>query len=144
MPLASSALQPFIGRETELQEITGLLANPACRMLTLIGPGGIGKTRLALEAARQISVPDGIHVVLCQPLTSPDFMVSTIAEVLGIQFSGGTDPKHQLLDYLQDKTMLLVMDNLEHLLDGVTLFSEILAAAPEVRLLITSRERLNL
>src|SRR5262245_58737734 len=98
---------PFVGRQDELDQITRLLADPACRLLTLVGPGGIGKTRLALEAARLNSdaFADGVYLVLFQPLTSPDFMVSAIAEAVGFQFYPGGDSIRQLLDYLRDKMM---------------------------------------
>jgi predicted ATPase/DNA-binding CsgD family transcriptional regulator len=130
-----------VGRSSELSRFAELLADPACRLLTLVGPGGIGKTRLAIEAARQF--PNAQFVPL-QPLTSPDFIVSAIAEAVGFQFYSGADPKQQLLDFLHDKAWLLLLDNFEHLLDGATLLSNMLAAAPKIRLLVTSRERLRL
>jgi predicted ATPase/DNA-binding CsgD family transcriptional regulator len=133
----------FVGRSRELAEIATLLSDPTCRLLTLVGPGGIGKTRLALEVARQLPT-DSARFVELQPLTSPDFLVSAIAEALGFQFYKGNNPKRQLLDYLCEQTWLLVLDNFEHLLDGASLLSEILIAAPAIRLLVTSRERLNL
>lgn len=137
----STVMTSFVGRAEELSSIAVLLADPNCRLLTLVGPGGIGKTRLALEAARPFS---STHFVSLQPLTSPDFVVSAIADTIGLQFYSGADPKQQLLDYLREKSGLLVLDNFEHLLDGATLLSEMLAAASEIRLLVTSRERLNL
>ncbi|MEO8394156.1 MAG: hypothetical protein ABI700_14295, partial [Chloroflexota bacterium] len=133
----------FVGRAEELTEIATLLGLPDCRLLTLAGPGGMGKTRLAIEAARRLPFPT-VHIIPLQPLNSPDFLVSTIADVTGFQFYSGTDSKRQLLDYLQDKHWLLVLDNFEHLLEGVTLLTDILQAAPDVKLLVTSRERLNL
>jgi predicted ATPase len=139
-----SVLTPFVGRENELTEIASLLTDSACRLLTLTGPGGIGKTRLAIEAAKGMFCPDGVYFVPLQPLTSPDFMVSTIADALGFQFYSGVDPRQQLLNYLREKSLLLVLDNMEHLLDDITLLSDMLAAAPRVSLLATSRERLNL
>ncbi len=150
---------PFIGRENELAEIARLLDDPACRLLTLVGPGGIGKTRLAIEAARILvgavgtrravsapkpPFPNGLHFVPLQPLTSPDFIISTIAEAIHLQFYPGSEPKPQLLNYLREKALLLLLDNFEHLLDGVGLVSEMLAYAPRVKMLTTSRERLNL
>jgi predicted ATPase/DNA-binding CsgD family transcriptional regulator len=132
---------PFVGRENELRRISELMSDPACRLLTLVGPGGIGKTRLANHAAQHFP---NAHFVPLQPLTSPDFMLTAIANALHVQFYPGGDPKQQLLDYLREKAWLLVLDNFEHLLEGAAFLSEILAYAPRLRMLITSRERLNL
>ena len=134
----------FVGRDRELAEITLLLTSPSCRLLTLVGPGGIGKTRLALETARQLKFANGVHFVALQPLSSPDFILSAIAEAVGFLFDRGSNPKQQLLGYFRDKSVLLILDNLEHLLDGIPLVTEMLAAAPGLRILATSRERLNL
>src|SRR5688572_27353964 len=109
---------PFIGRSDELTELAALFADPACRLLTLLGPGGIGKTRLALEAAQQISAPDGVYFAALQHLESPHFIVSALAEALDFQFFQAGDSQQQLLDYLREKSLLLVLDNFEHLLDG--------------------------
>jgi len=143
-PNLPSQPTPFIGREDELAEIANLLGMPACRLLTLVGPGGIGKTRLAIEAVRPIILPDGVHFVPLQPLNSPDFIVSTIADALNFTFYGEQDPKTQLLHYLREKHLLLVLDNFEHLLGGVDLLPEVLEQSPGVKLLVTSRERLRL
>ncbi len=136
----------FVGRADELREIATLLDDPVCRLLTLLGPGGIGKSRLALELADRVAAhyEDGVHVVALQPLTSPEDMVSTIWEHVGYQHFSGGDPKAALFAFLNGKTMLLMMDNLEHVLSGVDLLSQLLAAAPGVTLLTTSRERLKL
>jgi predicted ATPase/DNA-binding CsgD family transcriptional regulator len=147
---------PFVGRERELNELAHLFHEPSLRLMTILGPGGMGKSRLALEAAAMIGgahghaprrvnlFPDGIYFVALASLSSPDFMVSTIAEALGNPFYGAADPRQQLLDHLRSKTLLLVMDNFEHVLDGATLLSDMLAAAPGVKIIATSRERLNL
>lgn len=136
---------PFIGRADDIHAITQRLADPTCRLLTLVGPGGIGKTRLAIEVANtQLEIyRDSIYFVPLQSIASPDFIVSTIAAAVGLQFYAG-DPQQQLLDYFREKHLLLLLDNFEHLLDGTDLLSDMLAYAPQLKLLITSRERLNL
>ena len=137
---------PFFGREKELLQIISLLGDPTCRLVTLVGPGGIGKTRLAIEAARQYgdTYQRDVYFVSLQPLTSPDLILPAVAAALSFQFFPGSEPKQQLLDFLRDKSQLLVMDNFEHLLDGVDLLADILQAAPAVKCLVTSRERLNI
>lgn len=139
---------PFVGRKKELAEVDRLLGDPTCRLLTLLGPGGIGKTRLALQAALQIPrkdvFPNGVWFVPLAPLASADFLVSTIAGALRFPFRGDADPKEQLVDYLREKEMLLLLDNFEHLLEGADFLAEMLSSVAGVKLLITSRERLNL
>jgi predicted ATPase/DNA-binding SARP family transcriptional activator len=137
---------PFIGRERELAEIAALLSDPDCRLLTLVGPGGIGKTRLALMAAEQQmdAFDDGVYFVPLAPLDHPDFMVSAIATTVGLTFNGSEEPRTQLLKYLRSKRLLLVMDNIEHLLSGLILVTALLQSAPSLILLVTSRERLRL
>ncbi|HSL31185.1 MAG TPA: tetratricopeptide repeat protein [Anaerolineales bacterium] len=139
-------LTSLVGREHELHAIIQQIENPACRLLTLTGPGGVGKTRLALEVAHQLRdrFVDGVRFVPLAGTSICTFVVPAIAEALGFAFSGTTELRAQLFNYLKDKSILLVLDNLEHLLDGIEMLDELLEHAPEVRLLTTSRERLNL
>jgi predicted ATPase/Tfp pilus assembly protein PilF/predicted amidohydrolase len=136
----------FVGREGEVQEITERLADPACRLLTLTGQGGVGKSRLAAHVAcDQVDIfRDGVYFVPLAPLRSAEFLVPTIADVLSLQLQGTGDAAAQLLDFLREKRMLLLLDNFEHLLEGAGLLSAILRTAAFVKLLVTSRERLSL
>ncbi|MDX1995471.1 MAG: BTAD domain-containing putative transcriptional regulator [bacterium] len=137
---------PFIGRTSELAEIARLLEDPACRLLTLVGPGGIGKTRLAIQAASDLAphFPDGVYFVSLVGVWFPEFIVQTVLSALNCTPSAHEDVKRVLLEMLREMRLLLVFDNFEHLLDSAELISEILAAAPQVKVLTTSRERLNL
>jgi predicted ATPase/transcriptional regulator with XRE-family HTH domain len=140
------ALTPFIGREPEISALVGLLSDPQCTLLTIIGPGGIGKTRLAIEAvhhARDL-FPDGVWFVPLAMLNSHIQIVSAIADAVDFKFQDPTNPQAQLLRYLHAKKALLVLDNAEHLLEGAAQFTELLKNCPQMKLLITSRERLNL
>lgn len=137
---------PFIGRTAELAHVSRLLADPACRLVTIIGPGGSGKTRLAREVAARTAewFLHGACMTLLASTTSSHIIPSVIAETLGVSLSGTAEPRDQVLAYLGDKELLLVLDNLEHLPDADELVARLIAACPELRLLITSRERLNL
>jgi len=137
---------PFVGRAKEVADITARLLNPDCRLLTVTGLGGSGKTRLALQAANTAAAhfPHGAVFVPLQPLTRSDLLVPTIAQAVGLTFYGEGELHEQLLDYLRDKTLLLILDNFEHVLDGVALVSTILAYAPGAKVLTTSREALSL
>jgi predicted ATPase/DNA-binding CsgD family transcriptional regulator len=136
----------FMGRDRELSEIAGFLADPTCRLLTLVGSGGIGKTRLALQTAtsQQPYFADGAAFVALTALESPDFLPAAIGAALEIPFFGAQEPLLQLMNYLCDKHMLLVMDNFEHLLDGIGCLTELLQTSPRLKIMATSRERLNL
>lgn len=137
---------PFIGRHKELVEIEDMLSSADCRLVTLIGPGGMGKTRLSIEAAgRQTSGPytHGVYFVPLAPLPEDDPIISTLAESISFTFGPG-DLDMQLINYLREKNMLLVMDNFEHVLPRASLVDAILNAAPGVKVLATSRSRLNI
>ena len=137
---------PLVGRELELVEIARLLHDPQCRLLTLTGAGGIGKTRLALESARRLheTMCHGAFFVSLVGVSAPEFIVPAIADALGLGMSGSLNQMAQLLNYLREKQVLIVLDNFEHLLDGAELLSEILQHAPGVKLLVSSRELLHL
>ena len=137
---------PFLGRESELKEIIKLLENPSCRLITLIGPGGIGKTRLALQAAaEQIEqFTHGVYFIPLDPLSSANLLVSTIAGALKFSFYSREDEKVQLLNYLREKEMLMILDNFEHLVEGAGIIAEILNKAPNIKIFVTSRQLLNL
>ena len=141
----------FIGREEELRALPRQLSDPGCRLITILGPGGIGKTRLAVETARHIVAQHpglflhGARFVSLAGIDSAQFLAATLVDALGA--SGGSDPKNQLIDFLREREMLLLLDNFEFLLsddDAVDLVAEVLRHAPRVKLLVTSRERLNL
>lgn len=143
---------PFVGRERELAQVNERLCNPACRLLTLVGPGGVGKTRLAMQAARQLAEQPGDRCAFAREclfvdLTSVqtvDGIVVALAEALHLGFHAGSTPLNQVLDTLRERELVLLLDNFEHLLDGAYVVEGILQAAPNVKLLITSREALNL
>jgi predicted ATPase/transcriptional regulator with XRE-family HTH domain len=137
---------PLIGRERELKTVIQQLNDHHCRLLTLTGPGGVGKTRLALEIAHQLQevFENGVYFIELAGVNSPDFIVYAIANKLGLVSSGSDDPRDQLSNFLHGKQMLLVLDNLEHLQKGVGLLGELLERTEKIKLLTTSRESLNL
>lgn len=137
---------PFVNRVNELAVIGRLLADPACRLLTLLGPGGIGKTRLALQTAseRAEDFAHGVYFVPLSAVSSVDLVVPAIADALQFPLQGQESPADQLLRFLSSQRLLLVLDTFEHLLDATALLTDILHAAPQVKLIVTSRERLRL
>ena len=140
---------PFIGREAELAAIDDFIADPAVRLVTILGPGGIGKTRLALVVAeRQLTqshFSNGIYFVSLAPLSETEAIIPAIAEAVAYPFqSDGRSPHQQLLNYFRQKTALLLLDNFEHLIDGVEFITDLLRECPRVKILATSRERLHL
>jgi diguanylate cyclase (GGDEF)-like protein len=138
------ALTRFVGRVDELAQVMGCLERE--RLLTITGPGGIGKTRLALQAAAEHmrEFADGAFLVPLQALGCPDMIVGSIASCVGFAFQPSADPHAQLLEYLRDKEMLLVLDGFENLLSSSGLLTRVLETAPRLKLLVTSAEKLNL
>lgn len=142
----------FVGRRGEVADIIRRLTDPDCRLLTLTGPGGIGKTQLALEVAHTIAegwagdeeIADGVLFVPLAAVSTPGGIISALADAAGFPFSSTAPPERQIVDYFHTKRMLIVLDNFEHLRAGAESVGELLAAAPGVRLLVTSREALNL
>ncbi len=141
------ALTPFVGRTHDLRAIMDLVANPSCRLLTLVGPGGMGKTRLSQEVLRQLAdkeSSDGLYFIGLQALNATSLIIPAIADAIGLTFFQTANQQQELLDFLRPKRLFIVFDNMEHLLGGVEIISAILAHAPEIRVLVTSRESLNL
>jgi predicted ATPase/DNA-binding CsgD family transcriptional regulator len=134
----------FVGRTQEISDITALIADPHCRLVTLVGPGGIGKTRLALEIARRLDFADGIYYVPLQALRSGEHVLSSLANALDFQALSGVNLHQQLEGFLSGKQLLLVLDNFEYVLEAAGFISAILADASMVKALATSREPLNL
>ena len=146
-------LTPFVDCEEILAEIRARLRDPACRLLTLVGPGGSGKTRLAVEAVSSLTAefPQGVCFVSLVALSSAENIVPAMADALGFTFREQEEPQTQLLHYLRKKSMLLVMDNFEHLLNdpeterqaSVEIVTRLLETAPGIKVLVTSRVSLN-
>jgi predicted ATPase len=145
----------FVGRQGEVAAIIELLEDQHCRLLTLVGPGGIGKTRLGIEVAERIVNPtaetepislflDGAYLVSLQSVASVKNIIPTIAGVIGFEFYEAHSQEKQLINHIGDKQLLLILDNLEHLQDAGDPIGELLSGAPRLKLLVTSREPLNL
>ena len=149
---------PLVGRQEELREIGRLLAEGVARLVTVTGIGGSGKTRLAIEAARRATSQfrDGAVFIPLDAVSDPDLLPALLLDALGGRVAQGSPAgssapptldravERALADYLEDREMLIVLDNAEHLLEGVGFLSGLLEAAPGLRLLVTSRERLSL
>lgn len=138
---------PLVGRATELEQLSGKLAQSDCRLLTLIGQGGIGKTRLAIQTAlnHRWMYPRGAYFVDLAETYAPELIPHAVAGALQFTFRGAAAPAQQLIEHLQGapQALLLVMDNFEQVVSGATFVSEMLKRVPNVTLMVTSREPLN-
>ncbi len=136
----------FIGREAEIAAVKGLFQNRQTRLVTLTGPGGVGKTRLSLQIAEKLlaQVKDGIFFVPLAEAADPAMVVSKIAEVLGVREGGSQSLFDNLKGFLHDKNILLLLDNFEQVLNAATLVAGLLESGPKIKILVTSRARLNI
>lgn len=144
LPTSATA---FIGREQELTQITNLLSDPGCWLLTLLGPGGIGKTRLAVEVARNSTTnfSDGVIFIPLSMVETEQSIVPAMACALGLIFrSNGPTSEEQLLDFLSKKHLLIILDSFEQLVPWAAVLGQIHSSAPGLKLLVTSRHRLLL
>ena len=145
MPIPTP-LTALVGREQEVATLTGLLCRPDVRLITLTGPGGVGKTRLALEAIARLesAFTDGAVFVPLAAVPEPALVASAIAQSLGVREAGGRPLVETLVSALRTKHLLLVLDNLEHLLDATPLIAQLLVASPRLSVLATSRAVLRI
>ena len=139
-------LTPFVGRQAEIDAVRQLLSKDGVRLVTIKGPGGMGKTRLAIEVAGQeaAAYADGVRYVALAPLDLADQIVQAFLEAFDLRPASQEDPKDFLVHHLRRSDLLIVVDNFEHILDGAPLLKEIMERAPQVKILATSRERLSL
>ena len=136
----------LIGQRDEVEAIRALVLRGGARLVTLTGPGGVGKTRLGLQVAHELaaSFADGVYFVGLAPVQEPDLVVSAVAQALGTKQLAGATLLESLQRHLGDRQILLLIDNFEHVDRAAPLLSELLAAAPGLQVLVTSRSRLRL
>jgi predicted ATPase/DNA-binding SARP family transcriptional activator len=134
----------FVGRSIERPQIENALARSDVRLLSLIGPGGIGKTRLALEIAQASRITTTVAFVSLEAITTLTHLPNAIASILGLQLGDDPDPFQAVVKILEKQNLLLILDSVEHLLEGANYLPDLLRGCPNLKLLITSRERLGL
>lgn len=139
-------LTPLIGREQEGTHVCDLLKQPQVRFVTLVGPGGVGKTRLALQVAMDMreAFPEGVFFIPLASLRDSSLVIPIIAQTLGLSASDASTAIEQVRNYAQSKQLLLVLDNLEQLLEAASQLEQLLLACPGVKLLVTSRTVLHI
>ena len=141
-----AVLTPVLGREAELDQIQDLLDDATRRLVTLTGPGGVGKTRLALHVARTL-VDEFMRDVIFVPLAAirdPNLVLPSIGQAMGLSMDTGEAHDERLVSILRDRTPLLVLDNFEHLLDAAPAIADVLAQSPGTKMLVTSQAPLGI
>lgn len=137
---------PFVGREFELTALAGILLDPKLSLVSIVAPGGMGKTRLAVELGNKVAAhfKNGVFFVELAPIDSSDHIIPAVAEAIGYQFQqSGRSQRQQVLDYLANKQMLLILDNFDHLIEnGGEIVTEMLKSGARIKILVTSRQRL--
>ena len=137
-------LTSFVGREREVHDLCSRLRQPEVRLLTLLGPGGIGKTRLSIQVGGSLrdEYTDGVFMVALSPVRQADSVIDAIAQVLKVEETGGTSLLEAVKATLRDRHLLLILDNFEQVVDAAPLVNDLLAAAPRLKIIVTSREEL--